>query len=106
MAKSPKERISALETWTKLHPEAHRLESSALDIASSALARRLEELNDVRMRFVSKEVFEKSHEILASRVEKLERTREAQTGERGILKYLWQTALVAIGWLIHQFMWK
>ena len=100
------ERIARLEAWTELHPETHRLESHALAIADKALAERLKELNDVRMRFVAKEVFEKSHEILTGRIEKLEGTSEVQTGERGLLKYLWQTALVAIGWLIHQFMWK
>jgi hypothetical protein len=101
-----KERVAALEQWTELHlQETHRLEAKALSLATESLHDRMRELNDVRTRFVSKEWFEKIHSILEDRVRELEKAKNANTGERNLLKYLWQAILFGLGWLVHS-LWK
>ena len=100
------ERIAALEAYRELHAEHHRLEERAVDTVRDDLKDRLEELNNVRQRFLDKDLFEKVHSILDARVSKLELAGSSSPGERGLLKYAWQAALLGTGWLIRHLMWK
>ena len=95
------ERVARLEKWAELHPDTHRLEAEALRIAREDLAKRVDELNEVKAHSVDKSWFEKIHSILEARVEKLEAAHSSGVGERGLIKYLWQGLLIGLGWLAH-----
>ena len=100
------ERVAALEKWTELHPETHRLEADALRIADIDRMRRMEELNNVRSRFVDKEWFEKTHTSLDVRVRYLEESKSRISGGHDLFRYLWQAALFGLGWLMRHLLWR
>jgi hypothetical protein len=107
-----------MESWQRTHPETHRLEKVALDIAKDATDKRLESMNELRKQidlergtFVTRELYGQEHQHLADTVtilrsdarkdidilredmrkslDDLRKSRDTSVGEKSILEQLW-----------------
>jgi hypothetical protein len=99
------ERVAALEKWTEMHPETHRLEAQALRLANDFTTAKMHDLNNLRAACVDKAWFEKVHGLLDDRVRELETVRAKSIGEFSLLKYIWQIIVFILGWMAH-YLWK
>lgn len=76
----------------KHHDRVHVLEDKARDRALSDLAGKLEELNDVRARFIPRETFD----LLASKVDVLDGFRSRAMGAAAVIAIIAGTVGAAI----------
>ncbi len=101
-----KERVSKLEEWRQHHPDIHRLENVARQIAAKDIDRRLEAMNELRRQieeergvYLTRDLYDREHGTLSGRVRDLELNRgeDKLTPFIGGLRYLGYIAAVVLG---------
>ena len=93
-----KSELAELRQWQRDHMQVHIADTRAIDTAQASLSKELMALNDVRLRFVDKDWFEKVHATLAERVADLERAQWKLLAATG-------GAAAFLGWAVGHF-WK
>ena len=106
-------RIVQLEVWQSSHPDTHRLEGVALEVAKRATDQRLESMNELRKQidmergtFISRELYDREHLRIREELTTLRTTQEAaianlrtsrdeSVGEKGTLERFWPLLLSA-----------
>ena len=117
-------RIVQLEVWQRSHPDTHRLEGVALEVAKRATDQRLESMNELRKQidqergtFISRELYDREHLRMREELANLRTTQDAaitnlrttqdatnatlrtsrdeSAGEKGTLERFWPLLLSA-----------
>jgi len=104
MEPSKDERCAGLEVRLVRLEEKHEAMIAQIIAARKDLDRRMEELNDVRNRFLPREVFDREHNGLIARIADLERARASATGQLVAYASVIAFIMAAAGILIH--FWK
>lgn len=99
---SIKQRVARIEQWIADHPKIHELEQKAVDIAYKEMQGRLHDHNDIEPRL--KSWFEKIHGELLKQVERLQTSRDEESGRRQpVMEALRWIAAIAGGMIIAWF---
>lgn len=77
-------RVAIVEEWIGRHPDTHRLEGVALEVAKKATDQRLESMNELRKQidmergtFISRELYDREHLRMREELAGLRTTQEA-----------------------------
>jgi hypothetical protein len=105
-------RLTVVEKWQEHHPETHRLEAKALDLAKAATDIHLEHLNKTkeqlaedRADFVKREVYDREHQRICEEIDDLRESRDSTSGEKSLLEKFWPLFLAALMYAVGHF-WK
>jgi hypothetical protein len=104
-------RITVLEAWQISHPDTHRLEGVALNVAKEATDKRLEAMNDLRKQidnergsFITRELYDREHLRLRDDIANLAKSRDSASGEKGLLEQFWPWLLACLTFLAGKYL--
>jgi hypothetical protein len=104
-------RITVLEAWQISHPDTHRLEGVALNVAKEATDKRLEAMNDLRKQidnergsFITRELYDREHLRLRDDISNLAKSRDSASGEKGLLEQFWPWLLACLTFLAGKYL--
>jgi hypothetical protein len=105
-------RIAVVEEWQKSHPDTHRLEGVALELARKATDIRLESMNELRNQiseergtFVTRELYDREAQRIREELNNLRASRDSSSGEKGLLEKFWPLFL-ALAMFVAGHFWK
>ena len=89
-------RLAKVEKWVEIHPDIHSAERRAVDVAHTALEKKMVEFNDVRNRFIDKEEYRREHQRMQNDIQELSNSRIVNSSEKSLLEKLWPLFLAAL----------
>ena len=105
-------RVALIEEWQSNHPDTHRLEGVALEVARKALDEKLHTMNNLKAQidserntFITRELYDREHRRMQDDVANLRSSRDADTGGKTLLEKFWPILLGVVALLLGHF-WK
>ena len=109
-------RVALIEEWQNNHPDTHRLEGIALEVARRALDEKLHTMNNLKAQidserntFITRELYDREHRRMQDDIANLRASRDTDTGvnasEKSLLDRFWPILLGVVALLLGHF-WK
>ena len=105
-------RVALIEEWQSAHPNTHKLETIAVEVARRALDEKLHTMNNLKAQidserntFITRELYDREHRRMQDDIANLRASRDADTGEKSLLDRFWPILLSIAALLLGHF-WK